>query len=126
MKGSLTDKAGITVDDFTTEDANNDKQDIGIQFLQFSNQSETKPVRICHLGVFATAIDQFAYTIPTIDTMLVPDVKVLLNLNARISFSRGYDDLSTDCQVDIADAVNDGLAMEDQVAVACEKRDNAL
>jgi len=45
--------------------------------------------------------------------MLVPDVKVLLNLNARISFSRGYDDLSTDCQVDIADAVNDGLAMED-------------
>lgn len=33
MKGSLTDKAGITVNDFTTEDANNDKQDIGIQFL---------------------------------------------------------------------------------------------
>jgi len=33
MKGSITDKAGITVNDFTTEDANNDKQDIGIQFL---------------------------------------------------------------------------------------------
>ena len=56
LLGDYLNKAGITVNEFTKWDANHAKQDIAIQFLEFANQSHDKPVRICHLGVFATAI----------------------------------------------------------------------
>lgn len=57
LLGDSSNPAGITVNEFTKWDAkNHKKQDIAIQFLEFANQSSDKPVRICHLGVFATAI----------------------------------------------------------------------
>ena len=83
-----------------------------IQFLEFKNLDLIKPVRICHLGIFVTALDMFTYTVPTTVPMVAPDVMPEAGLlhSETIAFSRGYADLSDDCQVDIADAVNDGQA----------------